>query len=136
LGGLVLVVPEESVAVDGETPTWPPDKLSAIRLGRRLVTEVPAGPGRRAFVDIIPILDQRDRLAEHEGWKRPDSQRSFRLAHWDYGEQRIVGWDYDVGARRVRVDTASGESSLLGLIAEWGLTPAQFAYPWDTEDPQ
>jgi hypothetical protein len=76
--------------VDGKTPTWPPEKLSALRLGRRLVAEVPAAPGRCAFVDITPILDQRDHLAEHEGWERPDSQRSFRLAHWDYPLRRAA----------------------------------------------
>jgi hypothetical protein len=39
-------------------------------------------------------------------------------------------------ARQVRADTAADESSLLGLVAEWALTPAQFGYPWDTDDPQ
>ncbi|MER6255986.1 hypothetical protein ABT224_32010 [Streptomyces sp. NPDC001584] len=36
-------------------PDWPPDKLTTLRLGRRLVTEVPASRSeRRAFVDIAP----------------------------------------------------------------------------------
>jgi hypothetical protein len=42
----------------------------------------------------------------------------------------------EVGMRQVRADTASDEASLLGLVAEWGLTPAQFGYPWDTDDPR
>lgn len=94
-------------------------KLSALRLGRRLVAEVPAAPGRRAFVDITPILDQRDHVAKHEGWTRPDRQRSYRLAHWDYDERQIDGWDYDLGARQVRVDTC-GEPRLLDLITRVG----------------
>jgi hypothetical protein len=126
---------EDSVTVDEETRTWPLDKLSALRLGRRLVAEVPAAPGRRAFVDITPILDQRDHVAKHEGWTRPDRQRSYRLAHWDYDERQIDGWDYDLGARQVRVDTC-GEPRLLDLITAWGLTPAQFDYPWNADDPQ
>jgi hypothetical protein len=128
--------PGESATVEAETPTWLPDKLSALRLGRRLVAEVPAAPGRRAFVDITPILGQRDDLAEREGWQRPDSQRSFRLAHWDFNERQLEGWDYDIDARWIRVNTATDESSLLRLVAEWGLTPAQFGYPWDTDDPR
>jgi hypothetical protein len=122
--------------VDAETPTWPPDKLSALRLGRRLVAEVPAAAGRRAFVDITPILDRRDHLAGHEGWKRSDPRRSFRLAYWDYDERLIDGFDYDLGARQVRADTAGDEPSLLDLITAWGLTPVQFDYPWNTDDPR
>jgi hypothetical protein len=128
--------PEESVTVDDETQAWPTAKLSALRLGRRLVAEVPAAPGRRAFVDISPIRDQRDYVAAQQAWVRPDSQRSFQLEHWDYDQQQIGGWDYDIGARLVRADTADDESSLLGLLAKWGLTPAQFNYSWDTDDPR
>jgi hypothetical protein len=97
---------------------------------------VPAAPGRRAFVEITPILDQRDHLAEHEGWQRPDSHRPFRLAHWAYDEQQIDGLDYDVDAQQVRIDTAADECGLRRLVAEWGLTPAEFSYPWDTDDPR
>lgn len=35
--------------------SWPTDKLTALRLGRRLVAEAPAsGQRRRAFVDVSP----------------------------------------------------------------------------------
>jgi hypothetical protein len=136
LGGPVMALLKESASVEGATPTWPQDKLSALRLGRRLVAEVPAAPGRRAFVDITPILDQRDDLAEREGWQRPDSRRFFQLAHWDFNERHLDSWDYDVDARQIRANTVTDESSLLRLVAEWGLTPAQFGYPWDTDDPR
>jgi hypothetical protein len=127
--------PEDSVTVDEEIPTWPPDKLTALRLGRQLVAEVPAAPGRRAFADITPILDQRDHVAEQEGWIRPDRQRSFRLTHWDYDERQLDGWDYDLDAGQIRADTC-GEPRLLDVITAWGLTPAQFDYPWNTDDPR
>jgi hypothetical protein len=136
LGGSERGRPEESVTVDAETRVWPAAKLSALRLGRRLVAEVPAAPGRRAFVGITPISDQRDHVAAQQGWVRPDSQRSFKLEQWDYDQQQIGGWDYDIGAQLVRADTADSESSLLALLAEWGLTPAQLNYPWDTDDPR
>jgi hypothetical protein len=119
-----------------QSPTWPLNKLNVLRLGRRLVAEVPAPPGRRSFVDITPVRDDRDRLADHQGWNRPDTQRSFRLEQWDYDEQQIDGWDYDIGAERLRVATASDESSLLDLIVAWWLLPDDFKYPWDTADPR
>jgi hypothetical protein len=40
----------------GRGPLWPADKLTALRTGQRLITEVPASrPGRRAFIDITPV---------------------------------------------------------------------------------
>jgi hypothetical protein len=68
--------------------------------------------------------------------QRPDSNRSFRLAHWDYDERQIEGWDYDLDARQIRFDTAADEASLLRLVVAWGLMPAHFGYPWDTDDPR
>lgn len=115
---------------------WPIDKLNALRLGQRLVTEVPArGPGRRAFVGITPRTDAADSAARVEGWRRSDSARTFRLAHWDYDEDYLGGWDYDIGAEQVRTATAVGEAELLATLAEWKLEPGQFRYPWHTDDP-
>ncbi|GIJ09298.1 hypothetical protein ACFFMR_21925 [Micromonospora andamanensis] len=54
----------------------------------------------------------------------------------DFNERQLEGWDYGVDARQIRVDTATDESSLLRLVAAWGLAPAQFSYPWDTDDPR
>jgi hypothetical protein len=65
-------------------------------------------------------------------WQRADPRRSFRLTHWDYDEWQIDGWDYNVGAEQVRTDTASDESALPVLTAEWGLQPTRFDYPRDT----
>lgn len=121
---------------DGFTVTWPADLLNALRLGQRLVAEVPAGPGRRAFVDITPVLDARDRQAEQEGWQRSDPNRAFRVEHWDYDERTVGGWDYDVGARLVRSATPGSETALLELIAAWGPRTTDFTYPWNTADPR
>jgi hypothetical protein len=90
------------MASDAPRPTRPPGLLNTLRLGRRLVAEVPAEPGRRAFVDITPERDDLDAQAASEGWQRPDHDRAFRVEHWDYDEQQIDGWDYDIGARQVR----------------------------------
>lgn len=125
-----------SPAGDGSDATWPVDLLNALRLGQRLVAEVPAGPGRRAFVDITPVTDDRDRRAEREGWRRSDPHRAFHVQHWDYDAQNIDGWDYDVGVRLVRSATAESEAALLELITSWGLRPTDFAYPWKTADPR
>lgn len=51
---------------------WPIDKLNALRLGRRLVTEIPAaGPGRRAFATIRPLTTAADETAQTEGFLHP-----------------------------------------------------------------
>ena len=120
----------------GSTATWPADLFNALRLGCRLVAEVPAGPGRRSFVDITPVTDDRDRLADREGWQRPDPDRAFRVQHWDYDAQMIDGWDYDVCARLVRSANVDDEAALLELIAAWGLRPTDLTYPWNTADPK
>src|SRR5436309_1007680 len=92
---------------------WPTDKLTALRLGRRLVTEVPAtGPGRRAFIDIRPITTDADTDARQQGWTRPDRDRSFKLEHWDYDAERIDGFDHDIGAVLVKATTVTGEAQL------------------------
>ena len=120
-----------------DASAWPADKLAALRLGRRLVTEVaPAAPGRRAFVDIRPVAVAADRDARREGWTRADRDRTFRLEHWDYDAGRIAGFDHDAGAVRVRADVVVGEDRLGAALRAWGLRPAQFLHPWQTDDPQ
>ncbi|MFF8479391.1 hypothetical protein [Streptomyces antibioticus] len=117
--------------------TWSPDKLTALRLGRRLVTEVSASrPGRRAFVDITPRRDARDALAAQEGWVRGDASCGFRLEHWEYDADRIDGFDFDVGAVLVRAASAADESALEGALALRGIRPDSFGYPWDIDDPR
>jgi hypothetical protein len=45
------------MSTPGNEPLWAAGKLTALRTGQRLVTEVPASqPGRPAFVDITPSL--------------------------------------------------------------------------------
>ncbi|WP_203023045.1 MULTISPECIES: hypothetical protein [unclassified Frankia] len=116
---------------------WPTDKLTALRLGQRLVTEVPSShPGRRAFIDITPVTAPVDTRARQQGWKRTDLARTFRLQHWDYAADRILGFDYDIGAVLVKDATAADEPELTTTLEAWRLDPGQFLYPWQTDDPK
>lgn len=116
---------------------WPVDKLTALRLGRRLVTEVPAPhPSRRAFVDVTPVRSRADDRARDEGWARSDTGRRFRLTHCEYDGERLDGFDYDIGAVLVASAEAADEAGLLAALTAWGLRPGAFAYPWETDDPR
>jgi len=119
-----------------EPVPWSTELLNALRLGRTLAVEVAAGPGRRAFVDITPTRTDHDTLAEREGWQRSGRDRAFRIQHWDYDEQYVDGYDYDIGAHLVRAETAADEMALVDLIAAWGLHPADFNYSWNTANPR
>lgn len=117
--------------------SWPVDKLSALRLGRRLVAEVPASrPGRRAFVDVRPRKSDPDAQAQGEGWVRSDVERSFHLEHWEYDRERIDGFDYDIGAVLIGSADATDESELITVLDAWGVRPGLFVYPWESEDPK
>ncbi len=121
----------------GSRPQWPTDKLNALRLGRRLVTEVAAsGPGRRAFVDIQPIAVAADSDAQRQGWNRSDRDRTFKLEHWDYDADQITGFDHDIGAVLVQTTTVTGEAQLAEALQAWNLRPEQFLHPWQTDDPK
>ena len=121
----------------GRGPLWPADKLTALRTGQRLITEVPASrPGRRAFIDITPVTTPADAQARQQGWKRTDHARAFRLQHWDYDADRIDGYDYDRGAVMIRAAAAADEAELLTTLQAWQLRPDQFRYPWQTDDPK
>jgi hypothetical protein len=121
----------------GSDQPWPADKLNALRLGQRLVTEIPASqPGRRAFIDITPLTTPADAQARRQGWKQADHARTFRLQHWDYDTERIAGLDYDVGAVLIRATTAANEPELTTTLKAWQLRPDQFLYPWQTDDPR
>ncbi|SDJ33951.1 hypothetical protein SAMN05192558_108119 [Actinokineospora alba] len=116
---------------------WPTDKVAALRLGQRLVTDVPASrPGRRAFVDITPVITEADAEARNQGWKRADDARTFTLRHWDYDADRLDGMDYDVGSVLIKAATAAGEPELAAILETWHLHPEQFVYPWQTDDPK
>jgi hypothetical protein len=120
-----------------DRPAWPTDKLTALRLGRRLVTEVPAsGPGRRAFVDIRPLTTPADRDAGRDGWTRPDRDRTFKLEHWDYDADQLAGFDHDIGAVLIQTTTVTGEAALTAALHAWNLRPEQFLHPWQTDDPK
>ncbi|WP_330455075.1 MULTISPECIES: hypothetical protein [unclassified Streptomyces] len=116
---------------------WPTDKLTALRLGRRLVAEVPAsGPDRRAFVDVRPAWGEPDVLARDERWVRSDVERRFRLEHWEYDRARMDGFDYDIGAALIGSADAPDESELTTVLDAWGIRPGLFDYPWETDDPR
>ncbi|MFD9366177.1 hypothetical protein ACFWA6_00520 [Streptomyces sp. NPDC060020] len=117
--------------------SWPTDKLTALRLGRRLVAEVPAArPGHRAFVDVRPEKDESDARAQADGWVRGDAERGFRVEHWEYDRERIDGFDYDIGAVLIGSADAVDEAELICVLAAWGVPPGRFVHPWDSEDPR
>ncbi|WP_328961881.1 hypothetical protein [Streptomyces virginiae] len=97
----------------GDGPDRPVDKLTALRLGRKLVTEVPASrPGRRAFVDISPTRDRSDDRARDEGWAREDRGRRFHLRQREYDADRLDGFDHDIGAVLAASADAADEAAL------------------------
>jgi hypothetical protein len=113
---------------------WPTDKLTALRLGRRLVAEVPSSaPRRRSFITIRP--ETEDAAARSEGWNRTCGSRSFLVDHWEYDEERLDTWDYDIGAVHVSRERAEDEAALDQVLARRGLAPAAFDCPWRTADP-
>jgi hypothetical protein len=119
------------------TRQWPTDKLTALRLGQRLVTEGPAArPDRRAFVDITPLITAADTEARGQGWTRADHARTFTLHHWDYAADSLDGFDYDIGAVLIKTATAAGEPELTTTLEARHLHPEQFLYPWQTDDPK
>ncbi|MEV7586335.1 hypothetical protein ACIRUY_20405 [Streptomyces erythrochromogenes] len=120
-----------------EGSDWPTDRLTALRLGRRLVAEVPASRlDRRAFVDIRPEQSDSDGQARDEGWVRSDVGRSFRLEHGEYDRERIEGFDYDIGAALIRCADALDESELTTVLNAWSVRPDMFVYPWGSDDPR
>jgi hypothetical protein len=125
------------VVVDDERG-WPTDKLNALRLGHRLVAEVPAGaPGRRAFVSIRPATGPEDAAAGDAGWTRSSRSRSFHVDHWEYDQTWLDTWDYDIGATHLHHHHhAANEAELSEVVNRLGLAPADFDYPWNTADPR
>ena len=121
--------------VDPDRP-WPTDKLNTLRLGRRLVAEVPSSaPRRRSFITIRPEAEPEDAVARSEGWSRTSNSRSFVVDHWEYDEERLDTWDYDIGAVHVSRERAEDEAALDQVLARRGLALAAFDHPWRTADP-
>ena len=92
---------------------WPTDQLNTLRLGRRVVAEVPSSaPLRRSFITIRPETEPEDAATRSEGWNRTNSARSFLVDHWEYDEERLHTWDYDIGAVHVSRERAEDEAAL------------------------
>lgn len=116
---------------------WPTDKLSALRLGRRLAAEIPATmAGLRAFVDITPLPTPQDADASLQGWTRTDQHRAYRLQHWEYRADLVDGHDYDIGSTLIRETSVTSELELAAMLEAWHLRTDQFLYPWQTDDPR
>jgi hypothetical protein len=73
---------------------------------------------------VIPDRDARDATAERDGWVRPRHDRSFRIEHWEFDAARLDGYDYDVGATRLRQAWAADEHHLARTLTEWGVVRA------------
>ena len=115
---------------------WPTDKLTALRLGRILVAEVPASAaGRRGFVSIRPAKEPEDATAEVDGWTRSSRSRAFVVDHWEYDEEWLNTWDYDIGAVHLFRDEAATEADLDQVLARRGVRPGDFDYHWRTAAP-
>ncbi|GAB3090430.1 hypothetical protein GCM10027186_59930 [Micromonospora schwarzwaldensis] len=121
-----------------DEPAWPFEKLSALRLGRRLAVEVPAtDPGRRAFVDITPREVDRDAEPRREGWTHRNTARSIkRLSTGSTTQTCSTDSTNDIGSILLRSASAANESELLTVLRKWQLGPHQFQYAWDTADPR
>ncbi|MFJ3520684.1 hypothetical protein [Streptomyces sp. NPDC090131] len=76
-----------------DTSNWPTDKLTALRLGRRLVFE-----------------------ARKQGWVPSETDRTFRLEFWEYDSELVEGFDYDIGAVLIASAEATGESELVTVL--------------------
>ena len=123
--------------MDGQDDTSFQDgRLAALRLGQSLAAEVPATSAeRRAFVSIRPDLTGDDAAAEVDGWKRSDADRTFNLRQDEFRAEHLDGMDYDIGMVSVRSANVRGEPALLGVLAEWGLSPGELDYLRNTDHP-
>ncbi|MCX5612508.1 MULTISPECIES: hypothetical protein [unclassified Streptomyces] len=66
----------------------------------------------------------------------PEADRTFPFEHWEYDSGRIDGFDYDIGAVLIASAKATGESELMTVLTGWKLSPRQFVYSWDSQDPK
>lgn len=87
-------------------------------------------------MEVRPRKSDSDAQARREGWVRSDAERSFHLEHWEYDWERIDGFDYDIGAALIGSADVTDESELIAVLNAWGVRPAFFVYPWESEDPK
>ncbi|KUL27271.1 hypothetical protein [Actinoplanes awajinensis] len=112
---------------------WPPAKLAALRLGRRLAVLVPASlPHRWSFVHIVPSGAPADTAALQAGAARSDPTRSFLITQWEHEADHLEGYDQALHPVRIRHAEAAGEPELLAVLRDWQLPPEAFNHSWDT----
>jgi len=105
--------------------------LNALRVGTRVVVEVPATMlDRRACVAIYPHLDEEDRRAEGEGWRRYTPERIFTVRHMEMDQAYIdEGWYEGFGGYwELRTAEVVGEDGLERLLGDWGVSPDALRY--------
>jgi hypothetical protein len=84
---------------------------------------------------VTPRLDEEDKKAEREHWRRADPSRRFVVSHTEYREEFLETMDHDIGAvDRGRVEVA-GEEALAAQLRAWAVRPSALTYPWNTDDP-
>jgi hypothetical protein len=116
---------------------WPLETLNALRLGQPMTAEVPArGPGLRSFVRVTPRLDDEDRKAEREHWRRTDPSRQYVVSHVEYRQEFLETMDYDIGAVDRGRAQVTGEVALAAQLQAWGVRLSALTYPWNTDDPR
>ena len=101
-----------------------------------MTAEVPArGAGLRSFVRVTPRLDEEDKKATREHWKRADLNRGYIVSHTEYREEFLETMDHDIGAVQRGKAEVSGEEALTAQLRAWGVSPSDLTYPWNTDDP-
>jgi hypothetical protein len=100
-----------------EDQSWPLETLNALQLGQPMTAEVTArGAGLRSFIRVTPRLDDEDKKAQREHWRRAKPGRRYTVSHTEYREEFLETMDYDIGAvDRGRVEVA-GEEALAAQL--------------------
>lgn len=113
-------------------PRGPGDRCGGTASGRGGARRAGAVRARRRHADGRRLRWRR----RAEGWQHPDDNVPSRWGHWYYDQQQIDGWDYDIGAQRVRTARAANKAAPLELITAWGLQPTDLTHSWNIAGPR
>ncbi|MFD4247696.1 hypothetical protein ACFWP3_39855 [Streptomyces sp. NPDC058525] len=86
-------------------------------------------------MDITASQAPCDSEAREQGCVPGNTDRSFRLEHWEYDSERIEGFSYDVGGVLMASAGAADESEPVTVLTHWQLSPRQLVCLRDSEDP-